>query len=83
MDAESTERMQDKYEEYHLSARTYEKILKTARTIADMAGMDDIHWEHLQEAFMFRNPDKNYWRRTTCIAICGRNMSNANRRIWN
>ena len=63
LDAESTERMQDKYEEYHLSARTYEKILKTARTIADMAGMDDIHWEHLQEAFMFRNPDKNYWRR--------------------
>ncbi len=63
LDAESTERMQDKYEEYHLSARTYGKILKTARTIADMAGTETIQWKHLNEAFMFRNPDKNYWRR--------------------
>ena len=57
------ERMQDKYEEYHLSARTYGKILKTARTIADMEGAENIQWGHLEEAFMFRNPDKNYWRR--------------------
>ena len=63
LDAESAERMQDKYEEYHLSARTYGKILKTARTIADMEGAENIQWGHLEEAFMFRSPDKNYWRR--------------------
>ena len=63
LDAESAERMQEKYEEYHLSARTYGKILKTARTIADLAGAEHIQWGHLEEAFVFRNPDKNYWRR--------------------
>ena len=63
LDEESAERMQDKYEEYHLSARTYGKILKTARTIADMDGAENIEWGHLEEAFFFRNPDKNYCRR--------------------
>jgi len=63
LDEKSTERMQDKYEEYHLSARTYGKILKIARTIADMEGEEKIQWGHLEEAFFFRNPDKNYWRR--------------------
>ncbi len=56
------ERLKEKYEEYHLSARTYNKIIKLARTIADMEQSEDILWKHLEEAFFFRSPNKKYWR---------------------
>ncbi len=62
LDEESREKMQEKYEEYHLSARTYNQIRKIARTIADMEGAEQIRWAHLQEAFCYRSPSKKYWR---------------------
>jgi magnesium chelatase family protein len=37
-----------------LSARAYHRILKLARTIADLAGCDDIHSTHLAEALQYR-----------------------------
>lgn len=63
LDEKSRSEMAGKYEEYHLSARTYYKVLKTARTIADMEGSESVLWEHVEEALFFRNPDKKYWRR--------------------
>jgi len=62
LDKESRNRMAEKYEEYRLSARTYSKILKIARTIADMEGTECICWRHLEEAFLYRSPNKKYWR---------------------
>ena len=43
------------YEKYSLSARGYHRLLKVARTIADMAGEKDIKTPHLLEALCYRN----------------------------
>lgn len=43
------------YEKYNLSARGYVKILKTARTIADLEGSSEIKSEHVLEAIGYRN----------------------------
>lgn len=43
------------YDRYHLSARGYFKIIKVARTIADMEGKEQIEAQHLLEAIGYRN----------------------------
>lgn len=63
LDDDCREAMRIKYEDYQLSARTYHKMLKVARTIADLDGQENIRREHLEEAFCFRSPSKKYWRR--------------------
>lgn len=46
-----------------LTARTYHKILKVARTIADLDASEKIGENHLKEAIGYRMLDKKYWGR--------------------
>ena len=48
-------------EKLQLSARTYDRILKVARTTADMDGRESILIEHLAQAIQYRQLDRVGW----------------------
>lgn len=63
LDAASAVLLERAMERLSLSARAYDRILKVARTIADLAGRDDIAPADIAEAINYRSLDRGNWGR--------------------
>ncbi len=61
LEGQSIEILKNAMDKLGLSARAYDRILKVARTIADLDNAQNIESQHISEAIQFRNLDKDGW----------------------
>ncbi|MFV0503338.1 MAG: YifB family Mg chelatase-like AAA ATPase [Lachnospirales bacterium] len=61
LNSECSELLKNVFDRMNLSVRAYHKILKVARTIADIEGSENITLLHLGEAVQYRDLDRKYW----------------------
>ena len=61
-DAQAAKLLSSAVDSLHLSMRAYNRILKVARTIADLDGAETIGSSHIAEAIQYRELDQKYWR---------------------
>ncbi len=62
-DKEGQDLMREAYETLGLSARGHDRVLRVARTIADLDGCETVGADHVGEAIMYRALDRKYWGR--------------------
>ena len=67
LDDETMKILETAMTKFDMSARAYDRILKVARTIADLDGSTDIRPTHMREAVSYRNLDRGNWGATKDI----------------
>lgn len=63
LDEKGKQILENAFNKLKLSARAYGRILKVARTIADLEASRDIEVKHVAEAIQYRTIDRKYWSR--------------------
>jgi magnesium chelatase family protein len=61
LSAECESIMENAVTKLGFSARSYDRILKVARTVADLEGAEDLEPKYLSEAVQYRTLDRNLW----------------------
>jgi magnesium chelatase family protein len=62
LDEPSQALLKNAMEKFGLSARAYDRILKVARTIADLDSEENLKHGYIAEAIQYRNLDRSVWR---------------------
>ncbi len=62
IDKEAEQTLKAAFESLGFTARAYNRVLKVARTIADLDGEEIINSSHVLEAIQYRSLDKKYWK---------------------